>query len=138
MSDQELREVFRRIASGEEEHGDFLTLFAKALQHANFENYHLMRPTALVLARKYHLFPGLDQMCPTSAAMEQQAVYLAMTLKARAVLMVILHQDSPAEVVVGIREEIDDLGGLLQKLAHQVKDGDGMPIGRNGRIINQT
>jgi len=138
MNDLKLREVFRRIASGESTHGDFLTTFALALGRADFENYRLMRPTALMLVRKYQLFPGVQQMPPVSAALKQLAVQLAVNCGARAVLMVILHQNSRAEVVSGIREEVADLGELLQKLADQVRDGDGMPMGSNGRIVNQT
>jgi hypothetical protein len=132
----ELLEVYRRIGSGEDSHGDFLTQFANAFIRADYENLRLLRPLALVLGYKYKLWPGAGTVSPDSAALEQMAMRLAVTTDAAGVVMVILHHNQRAEIVAGLREEVPDLAGVLQKLADQVKDGDGMPIGKDGRIVN--
>lgn len=50
-------EIFRRIAAGEPgyKHGDFLTLFAKSLCHADALNKRVLLPAAIALVREYGL-----------------------------------------------------------------------------------
>lgn len=55
LSSEQVTEIFRRIASGEDKHGDFLTHFAEAICHADPANFGLLRPTALALIVKYQL-----------------------------------------------------------------------------------
>jgi hypothetical protein len=138
MNTPELIEVYRRIAAGEEEHGAFVTHFAKAFEHADHENQQLLYPAARLLAYKYKLAPGIALNCPCSAALEQLAITLAVQMEAKGVVMVILHRNQRAEVVAGLIEEGPALADVLQKLADQVKDGDGMPIGKDGHTIHQT
>jgi hypothetical protein len=134
----DLIEVYRRIASGEEKHGSFVTEFAVAFGHADYENLRLMRPLALLLGYKYKLWPGAGTTSLDSAALEQTAMRLALTTDAAGVAIIVLHRNQRAEIAAGLREEVPDLAGVLQRLADQVKDGDGMPIGSNGRIVNQA
>jgi hypothetical protein len=135
MNNAALTEVYRRIAAGEEPHGAFLTSFAQAIGQADYENFRLLRPVASMLCRKYKLTPCAGSVSPNSAALEQLAVSIALSADAKGVVMVMLHQNDRIEVVCGLREEAPDLPGLLQALADRVKDGDGQPIGQNGRII---
>jgi len=55
MSNEDIREVFRKIASGERKHGDFLTIFAQAMMRADEPNEALLRPAAAALIVKYDL-----------------------------------------------------------------------------------
>ena len=51
----EVREVMRKIASGERKHGDFLTAFADAFIRADYTNEIILLPAALQLIAKYDL-----------------------------------------------------------------------------------
>ena len=133
-----LIEVYRRIASGEEQHGSFVTEFAVAFMHADPANQALLYPAARWLALKYKLAPGLTLNCPSSSALEQLAITLAVQTESKGVVMVILHRNQRAEIVAGLIEKGPALGEVLQKLADQVKDGDGMPIGKDNHTIHQT
>lgn len=55
MTDDQVKEVFRKIASGERKHGSFLTHFAAAVLHADFENFHVVKFAARNLIAKYKL-----------------------------------------------------------------------------------
>jgi len=55
MQDDDIREIFRRIAAGEDPHGGFLTHFSRALGNADRENFQLLKPFALELIKKYNL-----------------------------------------------------------------------------------
>jgi hypothetical protein len=138
MNATDLIEVYRRIACGEEKHVDFLTRFAEAFCYADPENRQILYPSARLLAYKYNLTPGIPLNTPNSLALEQLAVVLAMQTESKGVVMVILHRNQRAEVVAGLLEDAPDLAEVLQKLADQVKDGDGMRIGRDGHTIHQT
>ena len=91
-----------------------------------------------MLAYKYKLWPGVERLEVDSVALEQTAARVALIADAAGVIMLVLYRNKRVEIVAGLREEALDLPELLQKLADQVKDGDGMPIGEHGRIINQS
>jgi len=55
LNAQQLREVFRKIASGERRHGQFLTAFAQAYLSADNSNELLMAPIGRALIAKYKL-----------------------------------------------------------------------------------
>ena len=55
MTDQELHEIFRKIAMGINHHGSFLTTFADALIRADAENFQLLKDVSLSLVSKYNL-----------------------------------------------------------------------------------
>ena len=55
MSASEVHEIFRKIASGERQHGDFLTCFAEAMLHADTENFQILKPVAEQLIKKYNV-----------------------------------------------------------------------------------
>jgi hypothetical protein len=137
MNDAVLREVYRRIVAGEDEHGAFLTGFAKAVGLADYENFRLLRPLAMVLAGKYKLVPCAASISLENCALEQVAVTLALKQEARGVVLVLLHQHERIEIVAGLREEVPALAELLQKIADRVKDGDGMPVGGHLHTIVQ-
>ena len=138
MNTPELIEVYRRISSGEEKHGAFLTHFAEAFAHADPENRRLLFPVARLFAYKYRLTHGIPLNSPCNSALEQLAITLAVQTESKGVVMVILHRNQRAEIVAGLLEEAPDLAAVLQNLADQVKDGDGMPIGKDGHTIHQT
>lgn len=73
---EEVRELFRQIATGERTHGAFLTAFAKALVCADDENYLILLPAAARLMSKYRLCarPG-SLTCPKCGA-ETQILFL--------------------------------------------------------------
>ncbi len=54
ISDKVL-EIFRRIASGEDKHGDFLTCFSEAVIRADEANFALILTASLALIGKYKL-----------------------------------------------------------------------------------
>jgi hypothetical protein len=51
----EVREIFRRVAEGANDHGDFLKSFARAVLYADPENFALLMFPAALLIAKYHL-----------------------------------------------------------------------------------
>jgi hypothetical protein len=53
---EELKEIFRKIHTKQEEHGDFLTGFAKAIMYADHENIRLIETVGLMLCAKYDLW----------------------------------------------------------------------------------
>lgn len=55
LPDEVIRAIYLGIGSGEQPHGSFLTNFANALNHADPENFGLMRPVACVLIVRYRL-----------------------------------------------------------------------------------
>jgi hypothetical protein len=55
LSASDIHEIFRKIASGERKHGDFLTSFALTFMWADFENVKLLEPAARELVTKYFL-----------------------------------------------------------------------------------
>jgi len=55
MSNEDIREIFRKIASGERKKGGFLTTFAQAMMLADESNEALLRPAATALIVKYDL-----------------------------------------------------------------------------------
>jgi len=52
-SARDLREIFRKIFTGEREHSRFLTAFAEALHFADSENFYALGPSALLLIDRY-------------------------------------------------------------------------------------
>jgi hypothetical protein len=56
LTDAELKEIFRKIASKERAHGGFLTCFAIAFESADADNFGLLTPAALALVAKYKLW----------------------------------------------------------------------------------
>lgn len=60
-TDEELQEVYRRVAipTHEFRHSGFLIKFAEALIRAGSENFQLLKPVALELAKKYNLMQQL-------------------------------------------------------------------------------
>jgi hypothetical protein len=135
MSKAALKEVYRRIASGEDKHGDFLTAFAQAVGRADPDNFQFLFPAARLLAQKYKLSPDVQLNTPCSSALEQLAITLAVQTGSKGVVIALLHQGDRMEVVSGLLGDEPDLAGVLQKLADSVRDGDGMPLGRNGHTI---
>ena len=55
MGVETIREIFRKVASGERKHGSFLTLFAQALMHADSVNEMAMQSCAEYFIKKYNL-----------------------------------------------------------------------------------
>lgn len=55
MDDASIHEIYRRIAAGEEEHGQFLTAFALAITNADYENFAELRERAVFFITKYRL-----------------------------------------------------------------------------------
>jgi hypothetical protein len=55
ISNRQIRDMFRRIAVGEGNHGAFLKSFGLAVINADEENLELLRPLALALMEKYDL-----------------------------------------------------------------------------------
>jgi len=55
MTDEQIFEIFRKIASGERRHGSFLTAFSEAVIRADRDNFQILRPVAERLADKYSL-----------------------------------------------------------------------------------
>ena len=55
MTQPEVREIFRKIANGENRHGSFLTTFSKALIAADDDNFVIMLTAAQRLIEKYAL-----------------------------------------------------------------------------------
>jgi hypothetical protein len=55
-TDAEVKEIFRKIAAGEREHGGFLTDFANAMTRADEDNFKLLLGAALALVAKYDLW----------------------------------------------------------------------------------
>lgn len=53
--DDQIIEIYRRIATGEEKHGSFLTSFADAIVRADLENFAELRERAIFFIKKYHL-----------------------------------------------------------------------------------
>ena len=51
----QVREVFRKIANGEREHGSFLTAFAQAYIAADYENEIMLLPVAVQFIDKYDI-----------------------------------------------------------------------------------
>ena len=138
MNANALKEVYRRIASGEDKHGDFLTAFAQAVGRADFENLRLPFPAAQLLAHKYKLAPCSRLPKPSNLALEQLAITLTVQTETKGVVIVLLHQEGRVEVVSGLVEDGPGLAEVLQRLADSVRDGDGMPLGRNGHTIVPT
>jgi hypothetical protein len=56
FNDEELREIFRKIAANERPHGGFLTDFSECFVRADPENRLLLRSAAIALANKYKLW----------------------------------------------------------------------------------
>jgi len=56
FTDDQLCEVFRKIAANERQHGGFLTDFSKCFVRADPENRPLLRSAAIALANKYKLW----------------------------------------------------------------------------------
>ena len=133
-----LLETYRRIAAGEDRHGDFLTTFARSVMVADYENLRLLMPAMMGLAEKYKLGVCRHTNMMGHISLEQFCTRLAIGTGALAVCMVVVHQDHRAEVVSGQREACPDLAEVLQKLADGVRDGDGMPMGKHGHTIDQT
>jgi hypothetical protein len=52
-SARDLREVFRKIWTGERPHDRFLTTFAEALTVADADNFYTLAPAALMLIERY-------------------------------------------------------------------------------------
>lgn len=61
LSEEDIRSIFRPIATGEDAHGDFLTHFAKALAYADPANFGLLRTIAVALIVKYRLAPATEE-----------------------------------------------------------------------------
>lgn len=57
---EQVLEIFRRIAFGEGNHGDFLRHFSEAYIRADSENRTLLTPTAIILVHKYGLQAHLE------------------------------------------------------------------------------
>ncbi len=55
LNDQTIREVWRRVASGEDQRGSFLTNVARAVIHADQVNFIRLRPIAVELIEAYNL-----------------------------------------------------------------------------------
>lgn len=55
MTAEDVRELFRRISTKEEPHGEFMTAFAWAILRADDENFAILLPAALRLICKYRL-----------------------------------------------------------------------------------
>jgi len=53
--DEDVREIYRKIAMGENKHGSFLTHFAEVVIRADAENFSLIRSVAVELIIKYKL-----------------------------------------------------------------------------------
>lgn len=56
ITDDELREIYRKIASNERPRGSFLTAFAQAVVRADHENIIFLKPSMIALATKYDLW----------------------------------------------------------------------------------
>jgi hypothetical protein len=56
LTDEELKEIFRKIAMKEREHGGFLTCFAVAMTSAGEDDFRLLIPAALALVAKHKLW----------------------------------------------------------------------------------
>ncbi|MFA5365781.1 MAG: hypothetical protein WC325_11430 [Candidatus Bathyarchaeia archaeon] len=55
MTNDQIVETFRLIATGEKPRGSFLTRFAEAVVQADHENVEILRPAAEALIAKYKL-----------------------------------------------------------------------------------
>ena len=55
---ESIREIYREIAAGRGDHGDFVRSFAEAIIRADDENLDLLMNSALALVRKYNLVEG--------------------------------------------------------------------------------
>jgi hypothetical protein len=55
VTPDEIREIYRKIYTGENPHGHFLTGFAQAIVHADEENFHILAAAAVGLLLKYKL-----------------------------------------------------------------------------------
>ena len=55
MNTANIREIFRKIAAGERKHGGFLTTYAKAVMHADEDNFVIMLTACHRLIEKYQL-----------------------------------------------------------------------------------
>lgn len=58
---EEIRNIFREIESGDEPHHDFLISFALAIYHADAENLAILKPAAIYLIAKYNLATPLAE-----------------------------------------------------------------------------
>ena len=56
LTDAELKEIYRKIASKEREHGGFLTCFAITFDAADADNFRLLIAPALAFVAKYNLW----------------------------------------------------------------------------------
>jgi hypothetical protein len=74
----------------------------------------------------------------THQQLEEQAISICRGQEASGVLMLIIYPQKRAEVVAAFTEAVDDLPGKLQRLADAVRDGDGMPLGRNLQTIHPS
>ena len=55
VSDERLKEIWRRVATREMMHGDFLTSFGQTVVRADSESFGALRDIALALCAKYKL-----------------------------------------------------------------------------------
>lgn len=56
LTEAELKEIYRKIASKERPHGGFLTCFAIAVESADADNFQILIPAALAFVGKYKLW----------------------------------------------------------------------------------
>lgn len=135
MNTPELIEVYRRIAAGEEKHGNFLTHFAQAFIRADYENLQLLAPLALCLAKKYRLHPAAAVELLDDQGVEALCTRFAVSCGALGVVMLIVHERGVELVAGGLRDSLD-LAATVQKAADELKDGNGMPLGKHGHTIH--
>jgi len=57
---------------------------------------------------------------------------------AQAGVLVLFHPDKRARVVLAIRQKDLDIPAILETIAKQIRDGDGMVLGRDGQTITPT
>lgn len=135
MNTPDLIEVYRRIASGEQKHGAFVTHFAEAFIRADRENLQLLGPLALCLAKKYRLHPAAQDELLDDQGLEGLCTRLAVAAGARGVVMLIVHERG-CEVMAGLGEDLPGLPELVQRLANELKEGNGMPLGKHGHTVS--
>ena len=71
MLKEKIVEVFRQVAAGRGDHGDFLKSFAESVTRADPENFELIRVPAIFLIGKYKLYRYLDDPWAGDKAAEE-------------------------------------------------------------------
>ena len=76
-------------------------------------------------------------MTPLSnTELEELCMAVVRRQDAAGVLMLVLTHDSRAEIIAAFTEGVDDLPGKLRRLADEVAEGQGIPLGRNLQTLN--